>query len=110
MHHILALKKYGEEKGTCNIPQNDSYECVLEGVDDNGGDIRYKGNLGMWLKDQRAKQIGRKKPALTAEQEAMLQELVDQGTYFTMNQTTIMLESFTLLIACTASVEPSIKQ
>jgi len=61
-----ALKDYGEEMSTCNVPN--SYECDAR----NGMSVK----LGTWLSTQR--QLKRK-DNLRPEREAQLQELVDKG-------------------------------
>jgi hypothetical protein len=71
-----ALVKYGEEFGTCNVPQSKAYKCILPGMGENGNDYEYKGNLGYWLDNQKQA----KKRKLKPEREAKLQILVDKGS------------------------------
>lgn len=77
--HLAALLKYRDDHGTCNIHGTDSFECILQGMGDDGEDVHYLGKLGQWLHHQRQKKRGTRKPALTPQQETALQELVDQG-------------------------------
>ena len=94
VQNVAALKKYGEKHGDCNVPAKAAFECVLEGMGEDGGDVPYSGNLGTWLKTQRCKKKGTNKPALTPEQEAVLQELVDQGTILD----TLRVKTFTAVL------------
>ena len=78
--HYAALLKYGEEYGTYNIPKKDSFDCVLPGMGEDGGDFHYRNKLGSWLCTQRQARkgtLGTHK--LTPEREALLQQLVDEG-------------------------------
>jgi hypothetical protein len=76
--HYAALVKYGEEYGTCNIPQNTAYKCILPDLGENGSDYEYKRNLGMWLYNQRQAKSGHG-AKLKTDQEKLLQKLVDKG-------------------------------
>lgn len=68
------------EHGHYNVPAQCRYDCVLEGLGDDGGDIHYFGRLGRWLDRQKCAKRGMKKTTkLTPEHEAQLQELVDKG-------------------------------
>lgn len=53
---------------------------MLEGMGEEGTDVYYEGNLGLWLKNQRCMRRGtRGKLRLSPERESQLQGLVDQG-------------------------------
>jgi hypothetical protein len=41
--HYAALMKYGEEFGSCNIPQERLYDCILPGMGEGGIDYNYSG-------------------------------------------------------------------
>lgn len=75
--HYLALLQYDAEYGTCNVPQNFSYSCVLSQTLDMPG-RPYHANLGKWLTKQRQSKKGNG-PKLTQDRELLLQQLVDQG-------------------------------
>jgi hypothetical protein len=47
------MLEYCKEFGHCNVPQKDTYECVLLGMGQGGADYIYKGTLGVWLRTQR---------------------------------------------------------
>lgn len=68
-----------EEHGHCNVPRNQSYDCVLPGLEEDGSDVKYSGKLGKWLDTQRQKKNGIVGPRLATDREAQLQELVDRG-------------------------------
>ena len=77
--NYAALLNYSKEHGTCNVPQDDSYECDLKGLGEDGGVYRYVGNLGQWLGTQRQAKKGKGTYKLTPERQALLQKLVDEG-------------------------------
>jgi hypothetical protein len=79
--NYAALVKYGEEYGSCNIPQDKSYECILPGMGENGSDYEYKGKLGKWLSTQRRAKQGKGTCVIGPEREAKLQILVDKGKF-----------------------------
>ena len=58
---------------------------MLEGLGENGSDYAYSGNLGGWVRRQKALQNGTQdrvaNKKLSADREALLQKLVDQGRY-----------------------------
>jgi hypothetical protein len=83
--HFAALVEYGKEHGHCNIPVRATYDCDLPVLDEEGKRLRYHGNLGKWLHDQRQCQKGNKNDKLRPEREALLQALVDQGNPFFFN-------------------------
>lgn len=76
--HYAALIDYGRTHGHCNVPQVQSYECVLPGMGDDGEDYLYNSRLGIWLCTQRQAKKGMRN-ALAQEREELLQELVDQN-------------------------------
>jgi Helicase associated domain len=76
--YYAALLKYGDEYGNCNVPSRAMYECDI--VED-GQVRRFKGRLGMWLKEQRlAKRGVGGRPLLPEDRMRLLQQLVDAGT------------------------------
>lgn len=97
--HYAALQKYAIEHGhwydylimvyaisqqalrcCSNVSQKAEYECILEGMGDDGGDLHYKGKLGVWLSSQRSMKKGKVGSLrLTPERDALLQVLVDRG-------------------------------
>jgi hypothetical protein len=77
--NYAALIHYGEVHGTCNIPQRESYECILPGMGENGSDFHFKANLGAWLNNQRKKRKALGNNKLNPNREALMQSLVDQG-------------------------------
>ena len=83
-HHYAALLEYGKQHGHCNVPQLDSYTCVLKGMGKNGSDMAYSGKLGTWVSGQRKMKKGTESKGrkLTPDREALLQKLVNQGTIF----------------------------
>ena len=54
------------------------YECILPRMSDDGqSDYEYKGNLGIWLHNQRQ---FNKKCKILPERAVLLQHLADEGT------------------------------
>lgn len=80
--HYAALVEYGKEHGTCNAPLKTTFTCVLQGMGEGGTDLEYEGNIGFWLNRQRqARKHMNGHKRLTADREALLQQLVDEGAY-----------------------------
>ena len=76
--NYAALVHFAEEFGHCNLPQTRVYSCDLICVDGVNGHYHYEGRLGFWLHRQKqALKIGK----LSPEHEALLQKIVDEGTY-----------------------------
>ena len=76
------MLQYKTEHGHCNVPQTDSYKCILRGLGEDGSDLEYSGNLGSWLSKQRSMKKGTAGYGrLRADREVLLQQLVDQGMY-----------------------------
>ena len=76
------MLEYEKEHGHCNVPQADSYKCILPGLGEDGSDFEYSGNLGTWLSTQRSLKKGTAGNRwLRADREVLLQQLVDQGNY-----------------------------
>ena len=79
--NYAALHEYYKEFGTCNVHSKRSYECTLVGMGENGQDVHFVGNLGVWLRNQRQAKKGQGPGRLTPERLALLQNLVDEGRY-----------------------------
>ncbi len=77
--NYAALHEYYKEFGTCNVHSKRSYECTLKGMGENGEDVHFVGNLGVWLRNQRQAKKGQGPGRLTPERLALLQALVDEG-------------------------------
>ena len=74
-----ALLHYCTTHGHCNVPQKDSYECVLPGMADDGTDYNFSGGLGHWLHNQQTMKKGEHGSNLSPDRERLLQQLVDEG-------------------------------
>lgn len=79
-YNYSALLEYGREFGHCNVPPEVQYQCILEGVGENGSDLQYEGSLGQWLQNEVSILRGRI-TAKTAHTRPYFQQLVDEGMY-----------------------------
>ena len=77
--HYAALLEYYKEHETCNVSKKITYECDLQGIDEEGGSYQYKGCLGRWLNNQRSAKKGQGTSKLSSDHEEKLQSLVDEG-------------------------------
>ena len=78
--HYAALLEFYKQNGHCNVPLSTLYECDLEGMGENEETYYYVGNLGTWLSNQRQAKNGKGGRAkLSADRDAKLQKLVDEG-------------------------------
>jgi hypothetical protein len=79
--HYSALLHFCNNNGHCKVPRRLVYQCELpKGLTPEDGTIHYTGKLGRWLDDQRKAKKG-KRSRLLPEREALLQRLVDDGSY-----------------------------
>jgi hypothetical protein len=77
--HYAALLMYAQERGHCNVPSREEYECYLK--DENGELYHYKGRLGAWVRYQKQRKNGTSSGGyrLSRDRETLLQQLVDKG-------------------------------
>ena len=68
-----ALLEYYKQHGTCNIPQEEIFECYFE------GGYHFVGRLGTWLRTQRSLKAGTARYRMKPERKVLLQKLVDEG-------------------------------
>ena len=78
-YHYAALLEYYKEHGTCNVPNRSNYECDLPDMGEDGSAYHYKGNLGIWLTNQRQAKKGKANGTLLPARDYLLQKLVDEG-------------------------------
>jgi hypothetical protein len=53
MIHAAALTEYSRQHGHCSLLFGDSYECDLTDISGERFRVKYVGNLGQWLTEQR---------------------------------------------------------
>lgn len=86
---FAALKVFIHKHGHCEVPVKEVYEYIIPGAGEGGTDALFNGMLGDWVQKQRQLhkgKLGKKDAAsqLPPDQEAAIQQLVDQGEcYFT---------------------------